>query len=623
MKNKLMQILFVVLVLLTCQTQFVKAFEESDFAYFKEIQVDENQETGVVAVEFDVDIFQKSKYTDLRLIDNEGAEQAFNLIQQDFTLLSPSVMVVDASEAENEDNSPERMLDGDFTTYYQAIEGEFDPIWEASKSFITIDLGVEKKVEIIDFSLAQSAKNWSHLAVYASADNVNFTPTQAKIDNFVPNVLHFENLSTRYLKFEFGYQKLLAIAEISVYGAGNSKIILNYDSSKKYRLFYGNLKDVDASSLNSELIYSKDLPVLVLGEEQANPNYNSDFDEDGVINSEDNCPFDSNETQGDSDQDGEGDICDANKEMDNRNQIDVDYDGVGQSSDNCLYIRNAKQIDKNQNGIGDLCEDSDHDTIINYFDNCVDVANYKQIDVNEDGRGDVCEGDYDGDGVEQIVDNCKSIANPEQIDTDEDGLGDKCDNCLQKKNPNQVDKNQNGVGDLCEDSDSDGVLDMEDNCKEIANPDQADEDEDSRGNVCDNCPKIKNASQWDDDNDGIGNDCDDDDADGLIGKDDNCPNHSNADQADSDGNGIGDVCEDFDNDTVVNISDNCPKQANQDQLDSDGDGFGDVCDTSTSLIVKKRGTWFYVVLGVIAFAFLYYSLTLARQIKASKEEEKK
>ena len=52
--------------------------------------------------------------------------------------------------------------------------------------------------------------------------------------------------------------------------------------------------------------------------------------------------------QGDADQDGTGDACDA--------CIGVDRDGVCDDIDNCPNVANLDQADSNGNGVGDACE---------------------------------------------------------------------------------------------------------------------------------------------------------------------------------------------------------------------------------------------------------------------------
>jgi len=61
----------------------------------------------------------------------------------------------------------------------------------------------------------------------------------------------------------------------------------------------------------------------------------SDLDNDGSVDSEDNCPLDPNDQQ------------------------DSDGDRVGDSCDNCVDVFNPAQEDTDGNGIGDVCEPSD------------------------------------------------------------------------------------------------------------------------------------------------------------------------------------------------------------------------------------------------------------------------
>lgn len=178
-----------------------------------------------------------------------------------------------------------------------------------------------------------------------------------------------------------------------------------------------------------------------------------DADGDGIIDPDDNCPFNTNPDQADSNGDGIGDVC----------EDDFDNDGVDDSVDNCPTIPNSSQSDVDGDGLGDICDtDSDNDGIDDIFDNCPFTPNPGQEDFDNDGVGDVCETDFDGDGVPDELDNCPFTPNSSQLDTDSDGIGDVCDIDL----------------------DGDGVNNTADNCQNVPNPDQLDTDGDGVGDVC-------------------------------------------------------------------------------------------------------------------------------------------
>lgn len=72
----------------------------------------------------------------------------------------------------------------------------------------------------------------------------------------------------------------------------------------------------------------------------------TDTDLDGVIDTADNCPTDSNANQRDTDADDEGDVCDG----------DDDGDLVPDEDDNCPLVRNENQADVDRDRIGDACD---------------------------------------------------------------------------------------------------------------------------------------------------------------------------------------------------------------------------------------------------------------------------
>ena len=172
---------------------------------------------------------------------------------------------------------------------------------------------------------------------------------------------------------------------------------------------------------------------------------------------DDNCQFEENPDQEDFDQDGTGDACDD----------DSDNDGVPDSEDNCPSAFNPDQADTDGDGIGDAC------------DNCVNVANPGQENLDGDPWGSACDpdgeepppptlpatpskfDDADGDGVADSGDQCPG--EDDTIDAD----GDRIPDCLD----DFVDSDGDGVADaddLCPDFDDfadidkDGLFDCQD-----------------------------------------------------------------------------------------------------------------------------------------------------------------
>jgi len=259
---------------------------------------------------------------------------------------------------------------------------------------------------------------------------------------------------------------------------------------------------------------------------------------------------------------------------------DADNDGIADSDDNCPNTSNVNQTDTDNDGIGDACDnltDSDGDGIADSSDNCPSISNSSQTDTDNDGIGDACDNltDSDGDGIADSSDNCLHTSNVNQTDTDNDGIGDACDNQVSKLEPfiettwnftytvNNVVVNDiiscgswmeeyvaGEVMLICSNKDDtltlvaiDDVtefyiisvtedltlvvnLDDSSNFGGIAYTDDTnttfvdvlgirvnpppDSDGDSVADDVDNCPSISNSNQADTDNDGIGDACDSD-----------------------------------------------------------------------------------------------------------------
>jgi hypothetical protein len=126
-----------------------------------------------------------------------------------------------------------------------------------------------------------------------------------------------------------------------------------------------------------------------------NQDYLPDYNENGMDDDEDPCPWYFGELSG----------------------IDSDGDGIDDACDNCPFVYNPLQTDSDGDGIGDacdLCPQNDYRCIIG------------------------------------------ALAEDDMKDSDGDGIGDNCDNCLANYNPWQCDINLNGIGDVCDHHGSDG-----------------------------------------------------------------------------------------------------------------------------------------------------------------------
>jgi beta propeller repeat protein len=137
------------------------------------------------------------------------------------------------------------------------------------------------------------------------------------------------------------------------------------------------------------------------------------------------CPEET--TVDDSDGDGLTDEDETNIYGTDPNNEDTDGDTILDGEDNCPLTANLNQTNTDNDGEGDVCDsDDDNDNVADTSDNCPLIANSDQADLDGDGIGDVCDDDIDGDGLL----NSEEIAigtSTTDSDTDDDGYDDGVD----------------------------------------------------------------------------------------------------------------------------------------------------------------------------------------------------
>ena len=152
-----------------------------------------------------------------------------------------------------------------------------------------------------------------------------------------------------------------------------------------------------------------------------------DADEDGVSDSEDNCPAVCNPDQADADGDGQGDLCDP----------DADDDGVANERDNCVLTANPDQAGSYRDGWGDACTTFHRIATAAQLQSALDEAedNGKHdvlqlaqgvYGISENGRGEfhysssepfhlAIEGGYDDNFTAQSLEPAKTVLDGEGL----------------------------------------------------------------------------------------------------------------------------------------------------------------------------------------------------------------
>lgn len=208
---------------------------------------------------------------------------------------------------------------------------------EVSGIFIQVDSGTIAPQKI---SIRGKFENnqWTNIV-----DKINFSPR-----------IPFPKVSVYAIEISYQTRHFLRLNEIEILGQEEiekkDELIFFGEEGKKYKLLgfshFGQKKYYP--EIVQPLKTDSKTPLFKLPQSQKNPDFNPDFDKDGINDKQDLCPKIKDSTNVDADKNGRGDFCE-----------DPDLDGYTSHKDNCPFQYNPKQIDSDQDKIGDACDNEE------------------------------------------------------------------------------------------------------------------------------------------------------------------------------------------------------------------------------------------------------------------------
>ena len=290
----------------------------------------------------------------------------------------------------------------------------------------------------------------------------------------------------------------------------------------------------------------------------------ADSDNDGIVNSADNCPTTPNSAQGDSDNDTIGDACDD----------DIDGDGYLNSAD-AFPIDPNEWLDTDGDLIGNNSDtDDDGDTMPDDYesDNGLDPLDPSDATADADGDGDSNLEEYaqgtdpkDASDYYQLTLNLISASADAELEA---GASASFEVSASSNTATVGDYQFTAVA-----SPNIGYLEYADGKYITYRPEVGALGDDSFSVALSYNNRTSNALSFN-----VSIIDADPDGDGLLTSEDNCPAIANSDQADLDADAIGDVCDDdIDGDTYANADDAFPYDSSE-WLDTDSDGIGNNTD---------------------------------------------
>jgi hypothetical protein len=236
------------------------------------------------------------------------------------------------------------LVDGDLDTSFT-----FHPTQEGDK---TIELTFPEKIEVseIDVVLDNGIIPYRKISIFADFGDGKFLPILNEID--FRWHLKFPTIKVKGLQIKMKTPHFLRISEIRIIGQEESQqkneLIFFAEEGKSYFLYsdaHFGAKDFYPKK-SQPLSFDELTPVFDFESSGKNPDFNPDFDGDGINDVLDLCPKVVDPDNKDVDGNGRGDVCE-----------DPDLDNIYSNKDNCPFVYNPNQKDSDQDKIGDECDD--------------------------------------------------------------------------------------------------------------------------------------------------------------------------------------------------------------------------------------------------------------------------
>jgi len=205
-----------------------------------------------------------------------------------------------------------------------------------SELHLNLDLNSNKPKQVTIQAQVRGSDNWQTI--------VNQQPYNS--------VIRFPEIQPVQLRLTFLAHSFLRITELEWTTRDRAAQRVNTISfyaqeNNRYRLFtqpsFGQSRF--STQINTPVNTDATTPDFNLPSSVRNPNYDRDFDNDGIFDTQDLCPREADTTNADADKNGRGDACE-----------DPDQDGFNSAKDNCPFVPNRSQTDSDQDGLGDACD---------------------------------------------------------------------------------------------------------------------------------------------------------------------------------------------------------------------------------------------------------------------------